>query len=153
MTLVDVRESAEFAKNGIVTLLLQRSGAKSKLAKGSMTNTTYQCGINLTLAYPECKDEDNNFSPKKAIKQLLKDYPKGDEIDDVFGFDIPVNECSPYTSLVVTKSGNVMDCFHVALFEDNKEEAKRICSLNVVRGLRKKAFKVVSQKDEEDDDE
>ena len=153
MVLVDVKESSDFQKNGIVTLLLQRSGGKSRLAKGSMTNTTYQCGINLTLSYPDAKDEEDNFSPKKALKQMLHDFPKGEEIqEDVYGFDIPVSECSPYTSLEVAKSGNIMDCFHIALFEDNREEAVRICSLNVVRGLRKKAFKVAAQKDEEDDE-
>lgn len=152
MTLVDVRESADFNKNGIVTLLLQRSGAKSKLAKGSMTNTTYQCGVNLTLAYPEAKNDDGEFSPKKALKKMLEDFPKGEEVEDVFGFDVPVSECSPYASLEVVKSGNVMDCFHVAMFEDNREEAVRICSLNVVRGLRKKAFKVAAEKEEDDDE-
>jgi len=153
----EVRKSTMFSAEKPFAVVRFRKGAKgSKFAVGSLNDgQSYSLTYNLSLIYPDLKDDDGNFDVKEAYKVFKKEMAVGAE-EPVNGFDVPISELNDKGITRVRIKGSdrePMSVMHPACYGD-ESDARRIAQASFNRQIREKTFiPVVETEGAKDDDD
>lgn len=156
----EVRKSTMFSNEKPFAVVRFRKGAKgSKFAVGSLNDgQSYSLTYNLSLIYPEIKDDDGNFDVKEAYKVFKKEMVVGAE-EPVNGFDVPIAELNDKGITRVKIKGSdrePMSIMHPACY-GSEDDARRIAQASFNRQIREKTFIPVTDgntaKDDDDEEE
>lgn len=154
----EVRKSQTFSNEKPFAVVRFRKGTKggSKFAVGSLNDgNSYSLTYNLSLIYPEVKNEDNEFDAKEAYKLFKSEMQIGME-EEVNCYDVPISEISEHKAVIVVATKRRMETMRPACY-GTKDDAIRIARASLERQLREKTFKpaddVETQSVDDDDDE
>ena len=150
----EVRKSTSFSSEKPFAVVRFRKGAKgSKFAVGSLNDgNSYSLTYNLSLIYPECKNEEGGFDVKEAYKRFKNEMTIGME-ENVNGYDVNVSDISDYKSVFVKATKREMFTLHPACY-GSKEDAIRIAKASLDRQLRQKTVvPTLSESDGDDEDD
>lgn len=147
----EVRKSLSFSAEKPFAVVRFRKGSEgsSKFAVGSLNDgNSYSLTYNLSLIYPDIKNDDGEFDPKEAFKTFKSELPIGSD-EPVNLFDIPISDISEYKEVIVKSTKRRMAVMRPACY-GTKEDAIRIAKASLERQLRDKSFVLP---DDNDDDE
>ena len=153
LTVSEVRKSTMFsAEKPFAVVRFRKSAGGSKFAKGSLNDgTSYSLTYNLSMIYPEIKNEDGDFDATEAYKTFKKEMQVGAE-EPVNGFDVLISELNDKGIKRVRIKGSdrePMQVMHPACYGD-KEDAFRIAKASFDRQIREKTFIPVTDDDDDD---
>jgi hypothetical protein len=139
----EVRKSTMFSNEKPFAVVRFRKGAKgSKFAVGSLNDgQSYSLTYNLSLIYPEIRDEGGNFDAKEAYKMFKKEMALGAE-EPVNGYDVPISSLNDKGITRVRIKGSdrePMSVMHPACYGD-ADAAKAIAQASFNRQIREKTF-------------
>lgn len=152
----EVRKSQSFSNEKPFAVVRFRKGDNktSKFAVGSLNDgNSYSLTYNLSLIYPEIKNDDGEFDAKEAWKTFKSEMQVGLD-EPVNCYDVPISEISEYTAVVVVATKHTMQVMRPACY-GTREDALRIAKASLERQLRDKTFKPaegVAESDDDDDD-
>ena len=150
----EVRKSQSFSNEKPFAVVRFRKGSEgsSKFAVGSLNDgLSYSLTYNLSLIYPDVKNDEGEFDEKAAFKQFKQEMQVGMD-EPVNCFDIPISEISEYKAVKVVATNRIMQVMRPACY-GSREDAIRIAKASLERQLKDKTFKVVEDKDADDDDD
>lgn len=150
----DVRKSQTFSNEKPFAVVRFRKGGNgsSKFAVGSLNDgNSYSLTYNLSLIYPDVKNDDNEFDAKEAYKLFMSEMQIGTE-EPVNCYDIPISEISEYNAVIVVSTKRRMETMRPACY-GTKEDAVRIARASLERQLREKTFKPADDTKVDDDDD
>lgn len=150
----EVRKSQSFSAEKPFAVVRFRKGSEgsSKFAVGSLNDgNSYSLTYNLSLIYPDLRNEDGDFDYKDAMKTFKSEMKVGAE-EPVNLFDIPISEISEYKEVIVKSTGRRMATMRPACY-GGKEDAIRIAKASLERQLRDKSFVLPDDENKDDDEE
>lgn len=149
----EVRKSQNFSNEKPFAVVRFRKGdnKSSKFAVGSLNDgNSYSLTYNLSLIYPDVKNDDNEFDYNEAWKLFKKEMQVGAE-EPVNCFDIPISEISEHKAIIVVATKRRMETMRPACY-GGREDAIRIAKASLERQLRDKSFKVAEDTTDDDDE-
>lgn len=150
----EVRKSQSFSNEKPFAVVRFRKGSEgsSKFAVGSLNDgSSYSLTYNLSLIYPDSKNDDGEFSANAAYKLFKQEMQIGMD-EPVNCYDIPISDISEHESVMVVATKRVMSFLRPACY-GTREDAVRIAKASLERQLKEKTFKIVSDDDEEEEDD
>ena len=150
----EVRKSQNFSNEKPFAVVRFRKGdnKSSKFAVGSLNDgNSYSLTYNLSLIYPDVKNDDNEFDHNGAWKLFKKEMQVGME-EPVNCFDIPISEISEHKAVIVVATKRRMETMRPACY-GGREDAIRIAKASLERQLRDKSFKVAEDTTDDDNDD
>lgn len=150
----EVRKSQTFSNEKPFAVVRFRKGEKggSKFAVGSLNDgNSYSLTYNLSLIYPDVKNEDNEFDAKEAYKLFKSEMQIGMD-EPVNCYDVPISEISEYKAIIVVATKRRMETMRPACY-GTREDAIRIARASLERQLREKTFKPAKDEQTNDDDD
>ena len=152
----EVRKSTMFsAAKPFAVVRFRKAANGSKFAKGSLNDgTSYSLTYNLSLIYPDVKNDDNEFDVNEAYKTFKKEMQIGAE-EPVNGYDVLISDLNDKGITRVRIKGSdrePMQVMHPACYGDEKD-AFRIAKASFDRQIREKTFIPVKDDNDNDGDE
>lgn len=150
----EVRKSQSFSSEKPFAVVRFRKGSEgsSKFAVGSLNDgSSYSLTYNLSLIYPDVKNDDGEFDAKEAFKTFKNELPVGSD-EPVNLFDIPISEISDFKEVIVKSTKRRMAVMRPACY-GTKEDAIRIAKASLERQLRDKSFVLPDDNDDDDEEE
>jgi hypothetical protein len=151
MQVTEVRKSQSFSnEKPFAVVRFKKSVKGSKFAAGSLNDgNSYSLTYNLSLIYPEIKDDDGQFDEKEAWKTFKNEMQIGME-EPVNGYDVPISEISDLKAVIIKSTKRRMEVMRPACY-GTRDDAIRIAKASLERQLKDKSF--VPADDAEEDEE
>lgn len=151
MQVTEVRKSQSFSDEKPFAVVRFRKGVKgSKFAAGSLNDgNSYSLTYNLSLIYPDVKNDDGVFDAKEAYKLFKSEMQIGME-EPVNGYDVSISEISDLKAVIIKATKRRMEVMRPACY-GSREDAIRIAKASLERQLKDKTF--VPADDAEEDEE
>ena len=140
MLVSEVRKSESFSNDKPFAVVRFRKGAKgSKFAVGSLNDgNSYSLTYNLSLIYPDAKDDEGEFNAKEAFKLFKQEMQVGMD-EPVNGYDVAISEISDFDCVIIKATKREMRVMHPACY-GTREDAVRIAKASLERQLKNKTF-------------
>lgn len=149
----DVRESTNFdEKKPFAVVRFRKTAGGSKFAVGNLNSgNVYSSTYNLQMIYPDCKNDDGEFSAKKALKLFKEEMQIGME-EPIDGYDIDVSEISEFSAVKIVATKRIMRTIRPAVY-GTKEDALRVAKASLQRQIKAKTFVGMTEEDLEEEEE
>lgn len=150
----EVRKSQSFSAEKPFAVVRFRKGSEgsSKFAVGSLNDgSSYSLTYNLSLIYPDVKNDEGEFDHKEAMKLFKSEMKVGGE-EPVNLFDIPISEISDFKEVIIKATKRRMTVMRPACY-GGREDAIRIAKASLERQLRDKSFVLPDDSNDEDEEE